>query len=214
MVRVSIFDLDHTLFKANASFRFGVYLFNNQVITTSKMLILVAFYIFYKVQLLSMHGLHAKIFNVLFLGKSLSTFEKHARVFVDENFEALINPPVQEKLNLARSQGHYIAIFSSSPDFLVQLIANKFNVNFWRASSYKTDAHLCFSELSEILTGPVKAQYLISLVHAIGVNLSKCEAYSDSYEDLPLLELVGKPIAVNPDRKLYTVCVKKNWEMI
>lgn len=214
MHKVSVFDLDHTLFKANASFRFGVYLYKNNVFSTMKMLQLASYYAAFKCGLLSMQNLHHKIFKTLFLGESLARFETYAKDFLDQHFDALVNLNVLEKLNTDRSQGHYLAIFSSSPDFLVRLIAQKFEVNHWKASSYQIDASLSFHSVDGILTGQAKSQYLKSLIHTIGSNLDLCSAYSDSYEDLPLLELVGKPIAVNPDKKLYTHCLKKNWEMI
>lgn len=213
-MRISVFDLDHTLFKVNASFRFGMYLYKKKVFSTAKMLRLSFCYASYKLGFISMLGLHKKIFKCLFLGQSLKKFEELAKAFVDEHFHILVNHLVLEKLALAQENGHYTTLFSSSPDFLVKIIAKKFNVNCWRASGYQTDQTARFCQLEEILTGDKKAKCLNELIQTLNANLSDCEAYSDSYEDLPLLELVGKPVVVNPDKKLQTFSVKKNWEMI
>jgi hypothetical protein len=48
---------------------------------------------------------------------------------------------------------------------------------------------------------------------AEGLDLSGSNAYSDSITDLPMLELVGNPVAVNPDRELARVAREREWEV-
>lgn len=50
--------------------------------------------------------------------------------------------------------------------------------------------------------------------HGQEVDWEHSYAYGDSYSDLPVLELVGNPVAVNPDDKLREVAVARNWEII
>lgn len=47
-----------------------------------------------------------------------------------------------------------------------------------------------------------------------GIALSECSAYGDSIHDLPLLEAVGKPVAVNPDRSLEKIALHRSWEIL
>ena len=51
-------------------------------------------------------------------------------------------------------------------------------------------------------TGPFKAEAIAELAERDGIDLAESSAYSDSYTDLPMLEAVGHPVAVNPDRVL------------
>ena len=44
-----------------------------------------------------------------------------------------------------------------------------------------------------------------------GIDLAHSTAYSDSHTDLPFLEVVGKPVAVNPDRKLRSIAEERGW---
>ena len=46
-----------------------------------------------------------------------------------------------------------------------------------------------------------------------GVDASECAFYSDSVHDLPLLSAVGRPVAVNPDRRLRREALKRGWEI-
>src|SRR5438552_3125234 len=47
-----------------------------------------------------------------------------------------------------------------------------------------------------------------------GLDLTRCHAYSDSVNDLPMLELVGNPVAMNPDRKLLVIARKRGWQVL
>jgi hypothetical protein len=53
-----------------------------------------------------------------------------------------------------------------------------------------------------------------SLAHERGYDLAECYAYSDSQTDLPMLEIVGHPVAVNPDSELRKVAVERGWPIM
>jgi HAD superfamily hydrolase (TIGR01490 family) len=67
--------------------------------------------------------------------------------------------------------------------------------------------------VGEVLHGPAKAEAVRALAEREGLDLSRCAAYSDSVNDLPLLELVGFPCAVNPDRRLKRVARERGWRV-
>jgi HAD superfamily hydrolase (TIGR01490 family) len=59
-----------------------------------------------------------------------------------------------------------------------------------------------------------KADAVRELAEREGFDLAQCTAYSDSHTDLPFLELVGHPVAVNPDRKLRRVAAERGWPVV
>jgi phosphoserine phosphatase len=65
----------------------------------------------------------------------------------------------------------------------------------------------------ELLHGPAKAEAMRTLAREHGLDLSRCFAYSDSYNDLPMLELVGHPCAINPDRRLQQHAEENDWRI-
>jgi len=67
--------------------------------------------------------------------------------------------------------------------------------------------------VGEILHGPGKAHAVRSLAIREGLNLKRCTAYSDSYNDVPLLSLVGTAVAINPDSHLRDFARKRGWEI-
>ncbi|MFL6155109.1 MAG: HAD family hydrolase, partial [Marmoricola sp.] len=67
--------------------------------------------------------------------------------------------------------------------------------------------------VGEMLHGPAKAEAVLALAAREGLDLSRCSAYSDSYNDLTMLSLVGDPCAVNPDAKLRAHAKAQGWRI-
>jgi HAD superfamily hydrolase (TIGR01490 family) len=62
--------------------------------------------------------------------------------------------------------------------------------------------------------GPAKADAIRELAESAGIDLAASTAYSDSQSDLPFLEAVGHPVAVNPDRALRRVAAERGWPVL
>ncbi|MER6129798.1 HAD-IB family hydrolase [Streptomyces sp. NPDC001795] len=67
--------------------------------------------------------------------------------------------------------------------------------------------------VGEPLHGPAKAEAVRALAAAEGLDLSRCAAYSDSHNDIPMLSLVGHPYAINPDTKLRKHARAYDWRL-
>ncbi|MFD8592711.1 HAD family hydrolase [Streptomyces sp. NPDC059637] len=67
--------------------------------------------------------------------------------------------------------------------------------------------------VGEPLHGPAKAEAVKALAQAEGLDLSRCAAYSDSANDIPMLSLVGHPYAVNPDSALRRHAREHGWRL-
>jgi HAD superfamily hydrolase (TIGR01490 family) len=65
----------------------------------------------------------------------------------------------------------------------------------------------------DLLHGPAKADAVRALAHEHGFDLARCFAYSDSYNDLPMLSLVGHPCAINPDGRLLAHAEEQDWQI-
>jgi HAD superfamily hydrolase (TIGR01490 family) len=67
--------------------------------------------------------------------------------------------------------------------------------------------------VGEILHGAGKAHAVRSLAIREGLNLKRCTAYSDSFNDAPMLSLVGTAVAINPDAALRVLARERGWEI-
>ena len=67
--------------------------------------------------------------------------------------------------------------------------------------------------VGEVLHGPAKAEAVHALAAREGLDLSRCTAYSDSVNDLPMLTAVGRAVAINPDAGLRAEARQRGWEV-
>ncbi|WP_432095176.1 HAD family hydrolase [Streptomyces sp. bgisy100] len=67
--------------------------------------------------------------------------------------------------------------------------------------------------VGEPLHGPAKAEAVRALAGAEGLDLSRCAAYSDSANDIPMLSIVGHPYAINPDTRLRKHAREHGWRL-
>ena len=78
--------------------------------------------------------------------------------------------------------------------------------------SVRADGTLHAARWSQVPpTGETRAQILADYCAAEGLRLEECVAYADSTSDLPLLEAVGFPVAVNPETRLAAIARKRGW---
>lgn len=108
--------------------------------------------------------------------------------------------------------GQRVWLVTATPVELAQIIARRLGLT----GALGTVAEVrdgCFTGrlVGETLHGPAKAEAVRALAEREGLDLARCSAYSDSMNDLPMLALVGHPIAVNPDQDLKTIARERGW---
>jgi HAD superfamily hydrolase (TIGR01490 family) len=129
----------------------------------------------------------------------------------------LIDPFIyQEALDLMelhRSEGRLVFIVSSSPEEVVRPLAEHFGRVGVIATRAKIVDGKYSGELEFYCAGEGKAEAIAELAARRDIDLSRSYAYSDSVSDLPMLEIVGNPVAVNPDRELRKIAAEREWQV-
>jgi HAD superfamily hydrolase (TIGR01490 family) len=130
----------------------------------------------------------------------------------------LIREIVREALDLIeahRAAGHKVYLVSASPEEIVEPLAEHLGVDGCIATRAVVDEEGRYAgEMEFYAYGPFKAEAMRALAEEKGIDLEASSAYSDSYTDLPMLEAVGHPVAVNPDRVLAKVAKEREWEVM
>ena len=144
--------------------------------------------------------------------------QARVRAIVRETLEAVIEPILYEEalelMDQHRSAGRRIYLVSASPYEIVEPLAEYLGVDQAIASQAAVDDQGRYTgEMETYAYGPYKAVIMQELAAADGIDLAGSYAYSDSYTDVPMLEAVGHPVAVNPDRVLAKVARERNWEV-
>ena len=112
-------------------------------------------------------------------------------------------------------EGRKVFIVSASPEEVVRPLARYIGVDNVIATKAKINENGCYTGEVEIYAyGPEKATAVQAAVDAEGISLESSYAYSDSATDQPLLELVGNPVAVNPEKDLREVAEERGWPIL
>ena len=129
----------------------------------------------------------------------------------------LIDPYVyQEALDLMalhRALGRRVYIVSSSPEEVVKPLAEHFGVSDVIATQAEVVDGKYTGNVERYAYGEGKAEAIKEVAAEKDIDLTASYAYSDSITDLPMLEAVGNPVAVNPDRDLRREAEKRGWQI-
>jgi HAD superfamily hydrolase (TIGR01490 family) len=130
----------------------------------------------------------------------------------------VIDPYVYQEaldlMDLHRSVGRRIYIVSSSPEEIVRPLARHFGVSGVIATRAEVgDDGRYTGDLEFYAYGAQKAEAIQGLAARVGIDLSRSFAYSDSITDLPMLEAVGNPVAVNADKELRKIAEERGWQI-
>ncbi len=109
------------------------------------------------------------------------------------------------------AKGHKVVIISAATPYQVNPIARDLGVEEVFCTRMEVQNGKFTGEVEEMCWGEGKARAGRYYAKKHKVDLSKSYFYTDSIEDFPLLEIVGNPQAVNPDKKLSQVAFENNW---
>ena len=140
------------------------------------------------------------------------------RQIVAETLDELIHPYVYAEAAVLigehQAAGRDVVLVSASGDELVRPIGDLLGVTDVIATRMGIVDGRYSGEVEFYAAGPSKVAGVRELAAERGYDLTECYAYSDSISDLPLLQCVGHPNAVNPDRALRRVAVENFWPVM
>lgn len=143
---------------------------------------------------------------------------EQVKAIVGETLHEIVDPLVfAEAAQLIadhRLCGRDIVIVSASGDEVVAPIARALGATHAMATRMVVADGRYTGEIAFYCYGEGKAQAIRELATREGYALEHCFAYSDSSTDLPMLEAVGHPTAVNPDRTLRREAAARNWPVL
>ncbi len=137
---------------------------------------------------------------------------------VHETLDIIVDPIVyEEAVDLIREHqaaGREVIIISSSGNEVVEPIGERLGVDVAIGTQMAVEEGHYTGEIVFYAYGPGKAEAMRRLADERGYDLAACYAYSDSMTDLPMLEVVGNPVATNPEVELRKVAQERGWEII
>ena len=121
-------------------------------------------------------------------------------------------PGAVEELREHRKAGHRIVLLSGALDFVLEPFKDL--ADDVLSAKLEEEDGVYTGELSGApVAGEARARMLASFARKRGLDLSRSYAYADSISDLPMLEAVGNPVAVNPDGRLEKAAKERGWSI-
>jgi HAD superfamily hydrolase (TIGR01490 family) len=140
------------------------------------------------------------------------------REIVDEAFHTAFRPHVYADavrlIELHRGRGERSFIVSAALQEVVDALVTELGFDGGLGSTAEVADGVYTGTLLRRLDGPEKARAVTALAEKDGIELAASTAYSDSASDVPFLEVVGRPVAVNPDRALRRVAEERGWRVL
>jgi HAD superfamily hydrolase (TIGR01490 family) len=131
-----------------------------------------------------------------------------------ETVEPLIYNEALELMEAHHRDGDRVYLVSASPEEIVVPLAELLGADGAIASVAEIDDEGRYTgKMAFYASGEGKAEAIRALAARTDLDLEASSAYSDSATDVPMLELVGHPVAVNPDRALAKVAREHGWEV-
>jgi len=128
--------------------------------------------------------------------------------------EPLVYAEAADLIEEHRAAGREIVIVSTSGADMVEPIGEMLGVDRVVATRMVTRDGRYTGEIDFYAYGENKAVAVRQVAAEMGYDLADCWAYSDSATDVPMLEAVGHPTAVNPDRGLRKVAAERGWPVL
>jgi HAD superfamily hydrolase (TIGR01490 family) len=131
-----------------------------------------------------------------------------------EVIEPIVYAEALDLIQEHQREGRRVFLVSASPEEIVAPLAQFLGVDEAIASRAELDGDGRYTGEVEFWSyGPYKAEAILLAAERYGIDLGRSYAYSDSGTDLPMLQVVGHPVAVNPDRDLARVARDRGWEI-
>jgi HAD superfamily hydrolase (TIGR01490 family) len=147
-------------------------------------------------------------------GHEVSEVVTMGREIFDERIAAKVYPGTLAQARAHLDAGQRVWLVSAAPVELATIIAKRLGLTGALGTvSEIRDGVYTGHLVGRPLHGPAKAEAVRALAEREGLDLSRCSAYSDSANDVPMLSLVGDPCAVNPDPKLRRHARDMGWRV-
>lgn len=215
-ITAAFFDLDKTIISKSSTLAFGPSFYRHGLITRGDALRTA----FAQVVFRAVGADHNRMERIreqvgdLCRGWSADRVSEIVRRHLDETILPLVYTEARRLIAAHGHAGQDVIIVSSSGMEMVGPIGARLGASAVIATRMQVADGCYTGEMEFWAYGEAKAHRMRELAIRRGYRLRDCYAYSDSITDLPMLEAVGHPHAVNPDRALRRVARERQWPVL
>ncbi|MDX6196992.1 MAG: hypothetical protein QOJ79_143 [Actinomycetota bacterium] len=213
----AFFDVDNTMIRGASIYFFGKGMAGRGLITTSDLIRFgwqqLAFRVKGKENLEAVAEARDKALGLV-AGKAVDEIVAYGEEIYDELMERRIWSGTRALAQQHLDAGQRVWLVTATPVELARIIAKRLGLTGALGTvSEVEDGHYTGRLVGEPLHGPAKAEAVRALAEREGLDLTRCTAYSDSSNDVPMLSAVGHAVAINPDTALREEARRRGWEI-
>ncbi|KAL2651786.1 hypothetical protein R1flu_019914 [Riccia fluitans] len=218
LVKAAFFDIDGTITRTNVvlayfAIRMSELSFLRRLFWVPCFAVLCIFYVLVDI-------FDRSVFNRIFYsnhyrGRSTDSKKSIAALVYEEYYKPRIFPGALEHIKELKRLGYRIVLVTGALDFQIAPLARELEADFVYAAELVEDNGRFTGKLNGMATSnSEKAERLLDYAERFGVSLEDSMAFGDSIADLPMLEMVGRPHAVNPDARLLAIALQRKWTVL
>jgi HAD superfamily hydrolase (TIGR01490 family) len=213
----AFFDVDNTMIRGASIYFFGKGMAGRGLITTGDLLRFgwqqLMFRVRGKEDLAAVAEAREKALSLV-EGKRVADIVAYGEEIYDELMAERIWSGTRALAQTHLDAGQRVWLVTATPVELARIIARRLGLTGALGTVAEVENGLYTGRLvGEPLHGPSKAEAVKALAEREGLDLSRCTAYSDSANDIPMLSCVGTAVAINPDTHLRAEAKERGWEV-
>ncbi|MGD9587442.1 MAG: HAD family hydrolase [Pyrinomonadaceae bacterium] len=159
------------------------------------------------------------VFNEVFFKSYEGWSQDRLRYFSDELFEEVLKPAIfpgtPDLIAQAKKIGQRQVVLTGALDFTIDKLMEYLGIDHYVANRLEfVNGYATGRVLPPVMASATKAKWIREYAERENINLSESYAYSDSISDLPMLSIVGHPVAVCPDIRLKQTARQHDWAVL
>jgi len=207
----AMFDLDHTLIATFSAFEFLREALATGLMDRNDLAAAAATALRFQIGQLTFSGFVSGMTLVL-KGRAEADFVETAERIFRERLAPAIYPEARALVDAHRRKGHTLAVVSAATPYQAALTAADLEIPHVLCTHLEVvDGNFTGRLVKPSCYGEGKAVHARRLAAEHSLDLEQSYFYTDSDEDLPLLDIVGKPRPLNPNRRLANIALRRGW---
>lgn len=210
---LNFFDVDHTVTKHSTGLSFLFQGIRMGLLPVTPLLTAPFLYWRYRIGRMDPREVEQEIPSLR--GLSRGQLVQIAERCFEERIKRNIFGEAERRIRDIGARGGRVVFATLSVDIIVRPLADYLGIRDVVASSFEFSGDSCSGRFAG---GPIfnleKREQVLRYIAERDMRPEECTFYSDSINDLPLLEAIGTPVAVNPDRRLAQVAAERGWRIV